>query len=71
MLSFLESQMGKIAPNVAAIVGSKVASLLIGATGGIIQLSRVPGQNIQVSVIKGRGKMRICAYILISFPPSR
>lgn len=48
ILKFIESRMERLAPNVTALVGVEVASQLIGAAGGIIQLSRIPGGNIQV-----------------------
>ena len=52
ILKFIESRMERVAPNVTALVGVEVASQLIGSAGGIIQLSRIPGGNIQVI---GRG----------------
>lgn len=48
MLSFLEQRMTLIAPNVSAIVGTRVAAKLIAASGGIQELSRIPACNIQV-----------------------
>ena len=48
MLNFLENKMTLIAPNVSAIVGTRVAAKLIAAAGGIIELSRIPAGNIQV-----------------------
>ena len=48
MLSFLEQRMTLIAPNVSAIVGTRVAAKLIAAAGGIQELSRIPACNIQV-----------------------
>ena len=52
VLKFIESRMGLLAPNVTALVGVEVASQLVGASGGIVQLSRIPAGNIQVI---GRG----------------
>lgn len=46
MLLFLENKMTLIAPNVSAIVGTRVAAKLIAAAGGIIELSRIPACNI-------------------------
>ena len=46
MLNFLEDKMTLIAPNVSAIVGTRVAAKLIAAAGGIIELSRIPAGNI-------------------------
>lgn len=52
ILKFIESRMERVAPNVTALVGVEVASQLIGAAGGIVQLSRIPSGNVQVI---GRG----------------
>lgn len=52
VLKFIESQMSSLAPNVTVLVGIEVASQLVGAAGGILQLSRIPAGNIQVI---GRG----------------
>lgn len=54
VLKFIESRMEKLAPNVTALVGVEVASKLVGAAGGIIQLSRIPAGNIQVIGSGGR-----------------
>lgn len=48
VLEFIQLQMTAIAPNVSAIVGTAIASQLLGATGGIVALSRIPAGNIQV-----------------------
>jgi U4/U6 small nuclear ribonucleoprotein PRP31 len=48
MLHFLETRMSNVAPNVSAIVGTRVAAKLIAAAGGIIELSKIPACNIQV-----------------------
>ena len=48
LLKYIESRMGTLAPNVTALVGVEVASQLVGAAGGILQLSRIPAGNIQV-----------------------
>lgn len=53
-LKFIESRMERVAPNVTALVGVEVASQLIGAAGGILQLSRIPAGNIQVIGSGGR-----------------
>ena len=54
ILKFIESRMDRLAPNVTALVGVSVASQLIGAAGGIVQLSRIPAGNIQVVGAGGR-----------------
>ena len=40
--------MAVVAPNVSAILGTRVAALLTGVAGGLAQLSRLPGCNVQV-----------------------
>lgn len=54
ILKFIESLMERLAPNVTVLVGIEVASQLIGAAGGILQLSRIPAGNIQVIGSGGR-----------------
>lgn len=54
IIAFVEARMDRVAPNVTALVGVSVASQLIGAAGGIIQLSRIPAGNIQVVGSGGR-----------------
>lgn len=48
MLQFVESKMGKIAPNLSQIVGSEIAARLMGVAGGLLSLSKMPACNIQV-----------------------
>jgi U4/U6 small nuclear ribonucleoprotein PRP31 len=48
LLAFIESRMGAVAANLSALVGPRVAALLVGIAGGIGALSRIPGCNIQV-----------------------
>lgn len=48
LLGFIEAQMGDMAPNVQAIVGSRIASQLVGAAGGVRELAMIPAGNIQV-----------------------
>jgi U4/U6 small nuclear ribonucleoprotein PRP31 len=48
MLEYIEGQMAVIAPNVTAIVGSAIASQLVGLAGGVKQLAIIPSGNIQV-----------------------
>lgn len=48
ILHFVESRMNLIAPNVSAVVGTAVASQLIGTAGGLLALSRIPSCNVQV-----------------------
>jgi len=48
VIDFVASRMLFIAPNTSALIGTDVASLLIGIAGGIRQLSEIPACNIQV-----------------------
>lgn len=48
MLSYIESRMNLIAPNVSAVNGTRVTAKLIAAAGGIHELARIPACNIQV-----------------------
>ena len=48
ILDFIESRMNKIAPNVSIIIGTRIASQLIGITGGLVALSKIPSCNLQV-----------------------
>jgi U4/U6 small nuclear ribonucleoprotein PRP31 len=46
MLSYIESRMNLIAPNVSAVNGTRVTAKLIAAAGGIHELARIPACNI-------------------------
>ena len=48
LLSFVESRMGFIAPNLSAVLGTQVAAQLMGTAGGLVALSRMPACNVQV-----------------------
>lgn len=48
VLEFVESRMGYIAPNLSAIVGSAVASKLMGTAGGLGALAKMPACNVQL-----------------------
>ena len=48
ILTFVERRMTQIAPNVCALVGSKISSQLMGLAGGLVALSRIPANHIQV-----------------------
>mmetsp|Transcript_32954 Transcript_32954/g.83657 ORF Transcript_32954/g.83657 Transcript_32954/m.83657 type:complete len:498 (-) Transcript_32954:312-1805(-) len=48
ILSFVESRMSSIAPNLSLIVGSEIAAKLMGLAGGLHALSRMPACNVQV-----------------------
>lgn len=48
VLDFVESRMGRIAPNVSAIVGTEVAAKLMGTAGGLSALAKMPACNVQI-----------------------
>ena len=48
ILTFVESRMNKIAPNICILIGSRIAAQLIGVTGGLVSLSKIPSCNLQV-----------------------
>lgn len=48
ILSFVESRMTFIAPNLSALVGSSVAARLIAAAGGLKGLAKIPACNVML-----------------------
>jgi len=48
ILTFVESRMASIAPNLSLIVGSEIAAKLMGLAGGLHLLSRMPACNVLV-----------------------
>jgi len=48
VLSFIESRMATVAPNVSALVGTRIAALLVGIAGGLSALSRIPGDTVML-----------------------
>lgn len=66
MLMFVESRMGRIAPNTCALVGARVASQLVGLAGGLENLSRIPSCNIQVM---GQEKRHLSGFSNIAAMP--
>eukprot|EP01066_Platyproteum_vivax_P012171 Platyproteum_vivax@DN5530_c0_g1_i1.p1 len=48
MLVYLESRMIILAPNLSALLGSSLAARLVTKSGGLLNLSRMPAQNIQL-----------------------
>jgi len=46
LLSYLESRMIHVAPNLCAMIGASVSSQLIGLAGGLVALSKVPSCNV-------------------------
>eukprot|EP01118_Nematostelium_gracile_P009385 TRINITY_DN3156_c0_g1_i1.p1 TRINITY_DN3156_c0_g1~~TRINITY_DN3156_c0_g1_i1.p1 ORF type:complete len:471 (-),score=148.73 TRINITY_DN3156_c0_g1_i1:132-1544(-) len=47
ILEYVESRMTVIAPNLSILVGSSVAAKLLGAVGGLINLSKLPSSSVQ------------------------
>ena len=54
VLQFVENQMGSIAPNLSAVLGPEIAAQLMGAAGGLVNLSKMPACNVQVLGAKKR-----------------
>merc|ERR1719235_979464 len=48
VLLYLESRMSALAPNLSALLGAALAAKLITAAGGLLNLSRMPAQNIML-----------------------
>ncbi len=48
ILDYISTRMNLIAPNVCALIGSNVAAKIITSVGGIIELSKMPANNILV-----------------------
>lgn len=49
ILQYVESRMTFIAPNLSAVVGTRVATKLLGVAGGLTGLSKIPACNVHVS----------------------
>jgi len=48
ILMYVEGRMQIFAPNISAIVGTEIATKLIGAAGGLQQLASMPSSNLFV-----------------------
>ncbi|PWN42862.1 Nop domain-containing protein [Ceraceosorus guamensis] len=48
ILSYVESRMTLIAPNLSAVVGTRVATKLLGVAGGLTGLSKIPACNVHL-----------------------
>merc|ERR1719431_2307602 len=48
VLLYLESRMSGLAPNLSALLGAALAAKLITSAGGLLQLARMPAQNIML-----------------------
>ncbi|XP_023329470.1 U4/U6 small nuclear ribonucleoprotein Prp31 [Eurytemora carolleeae] len=48
IFEYVESRMAFIAPNLSAIIGANIAAKLLGAAGGLTNLSKMPANNISL-----------------------
>lgn len=48
ILDLVQRKMHRIAPNLSAAVGTEIAAQLMGAAGGLLNLSKMPAGNVQV-----------------------
>lgn len=48
LTSFVESRMEQWAPSVCALVGPSLAALILGSTGGLAELAKIPACNLQL-----------------------
>lgn len=47
-LEYVESRMSMLAPNMSALVGTRVATKLLGAAGGLSALAKIPSCNLHL-----------------------
>eukprot|EP00002_Diphylleia_rotans_P009661 TRINITY_DN2002_c0_g1_i1.p1 TRINITY_DN2002_c0_g1~~TRINITY_DN2002_c0_g1_i1.p1 ORF type:complete len:502 (-),score=142.02 TRINITY_DN2002_c0_g1_i1:282-1787(-) len=66
ILSYVESRMSYIAPNVSQIVGCPIAAKLMGIAGGLISLSKIPACNI---LVLGAKKKALSGFSLAASRP--
>lgn len=64
---YVESRMRFVAPNLSALVGSEIASQLMGLAGGLVALTKIPSCNIQVL---GSQKRETSGYSVASANPN-
>ena len=48
IFEYVESRMAFIAPNLSAIIGANIAAKLLGAAGGLTNLSKMPANNVSL-----------------------
>lgn len=48
ILDFVETRMVNMAPNVCAIIGSRITAQVLALTGGLANMSSTPSCNVQV-----------------------
>ncbi|CAK4612299.1 hypothetical protein LEN26_009148 [Aphanomyces euteiches] len=63
VLRFVESRMNFLAPNLSALLGTRITAQLVGLAGGVDELSRIPSCNIQVL---GQRKQVLAGYSSMS-----
>ena len=51
ILDFVETRMTSMAPNVCALVGSRITAKLLALTGGLTAMSKTPSCNLQVRCV--------------------
>lgn len=51
ILDFVETRMTSMAPNVCALVGSRITAMLLALTGGLTAMSKTPPCNLQVCFV--------------------
>ena len=59
ILNYISTRMNLVAPNLSLIVGTKIASQLIGSAGGLEELSKIPAPNLQ---LLGRSKKNLSGF---------
>jgi U4/U6 small nuclear ribonucleoprotein PRP31 len=48
ILSFVETRMTSVAPNLCALLDTSIAAQLMGLAGGLVSMSKIPACNLQV-----------------------
>lgn len=48
ILDFVETRMNSMAPNMCALIGSRITAQLLALTGGLTAMSKTPSCNLQV-----------------------
>jgi len=48
LTNYVKSQMSDLAPNTCALIGPTIASQMLGMSGGLAELSKIPACNMQV-----------------------
>lgn len=64
ILDFVETRMTSMAPNVCALIGSRITAQLLAKTGGLTAMSKTPSCNLQV---RGRDTRKHLAVVCVFF----